>query len=269
MADTGEHGGNGLKAGVPGGKESAGPTPGNSVEPKEKQRLSARISIISRRSLGVAVGLATIVGAIVGIYQIFAGGGSAQGKGGSTSSSRPFSGVDRSPILGLQFQQDGSLAPMTVQSYQTADIVTVSLQRAPFYLIFPALGASHALGINVRDDRSGFNIVEGAPIVDNPSFRAGTGFVGYQYGGGSLIVAPDGQNYFIGTRVESGPDGTQRIYVASFISPRSTTPITEQRNSLYLTVFWQTPAQQTIAAQVSDRARFAQGSFEYFILKFH
>lgn len=218
--------------------------------PEKSRRQFSSISTAAKKAIGAIVALAAIAGGAATVYQVFFAG--------KTSPHPVYSSLDRSPVLGMQFRQNGSEAPMTSKSYGPTDVVTVSLLSQPFELLFPALPKNQAIGINVRYNSSGFDIKEGSLVKNNPSFLPGTGMATYKYGDGTLVVVADAQNYFIGTRAEQASDGRQEVYIAS-TGPRGTTPLTSEHNNLYLTVFRQT-ANPTV---------FSYGTYEYFILKFH
>jgi hypothetical protein len=222
-----------------------------SPEAKNKSRIFSKLSTATKKLLGAVVTLAVIAGGGATVYQVFFTGGTSKAQVG-------YLDIDRSPVLGMQFRQNGSIVPMTYRADGSTDIVTVSLLSQPFELLLPALQSNYALGINVRYNSSGFDLQDGASVDNNPSFRPGTGMANYEYGDGSLIVTADAQNYFIGTRVEQESDGMQGIYIAS-TGPSGSTPLTKQRNNLYLTMF-----RQAVNAVI-----FGSGTYEYFILKFH
>ncbi|MBB6343687.1 serine/threonine protein kinase [Nonomuraea muscovyensis] len=187
--------------------------------------------------------------------------GTATSAGGSPSPSARAAGqVARTPRLGLEFWQDGALAPMALDDLDDA-VTTVSLKGAPFELRFPTLAKDRALQICAWTDRSVFAIEDGGKVADHRCFRPGTGLADYEYGSGTLFLNDEGHNHLVGTRVARHSATLDKVLFATVFRDDVSKPMAEQKQDVYLAVF----------TDLDGDGKFrkaGKGEFEYVVLDF-
>lgn len=162
------------------------------------------------------------------------------------------------PRLGMQIWQDGSRAPMFLSDDDTIPVVHVSLDRSPFEIWFPKIGAETAVQVCAWIDDSIFSLAQGEEIGAGPPFGYGTGLADYEYGSGRLYVDDNGHNYLIGTRIQPASDRMDKTYVGAIFFQRRSTPISQWERDIYLTVY----------IDKKSSRRFDLGSYEYLHLRF-
>lgn len=175
----------------------------------------------------------------------------------SASSSPTFSAVERSPILGISFYQNGQLDPMSISGSEQEQGVNVSMKAGePFELWFPALQnsvsaievcASHTSAIYNNIPQTGQNGVQ-------TCLSPGTGLADYAYASGGLAIvsaSPDQAAHvqITGSRAESASGGDQKYYVSN---------LTSEHGKVYLVIYMNDNNDHT----------FESNNLEYFTLNF-
>jgi hypothetical protein len=169
--------------------------------------------------------------------------------------------VTRTPILGLQFWQNGAAATMSPNWQRGATIVTtVYLKPGPFELRFPKASPDNGIGICAWTDNSIFSIQDGTPVASNQYFGDGRGFADTEYGSGTLFVDNQGFNYLAGHRVAAFSSDTDKVdFTQTGHGAYQDIPLQQQKTDLYLTLF----IQKTTDATFHDNTEL-----EYVVLHF-
>lgn len=205
----------------------------------------------SKRLLAVAGAIVTIGGAVAVISQ------TTHWLDGIFSSGPAFTSVERSPILGVSFYQNGQLDPMSLSGSDQDQVVNVSMKAGePFEMWFPALQnsisaievcAAYAGAIDNNIPRTGQN---GVLTCLTP----GTGVADYPYASGGLAIStpPDelGHVQITGTRAQDASGGDEKYYVSN---------LTSEHGKVYLVVYMN---------DNNDKS-FESNNVEYFILNFN
>lgn len=243
----------------PGPAHSVPPGPEPATRPSQ-----GRVGVIAGSAL--AVGVAALV-AVIAVIITNQGGGTAGPTGSPTPSRSATTAavgeVARSPRLGLEVWQEGASAPMSLDQLDGLDdpVTTVSMKRAPFELRFPALAKDRALQVCAYTDRSVFSIADGDKVADHSCFRPGTGVADYEYGSGTLYLNKQGHNYLVGTRVARHSDTQDKVLFSTIFRDDASTPVTEQREDLYLAVFTDLNGDGVFK-------RAGEGEYEFVVLDF-
>jgi hypothetical protein len=215
---------------------------------------------------GLMTGVGTFVGVaglIIAIVAFVGGAGPAKGSGGAggpgtvaagpTTAAAPTTpaGLLRSPRLGLQFWQDGSLVPVKVEpvrSGETEARVRVTLRRASFELRLPALKKDYAQ-ICGWVDASYFSIPYGQKLDQETNCLGwGMGYAATEYGDGTFFLGQQGHNVYADTSVIH-MDSMDSIQITQFQASTAAVeeavlparyanpvPVEQQTDPLYLTV---------------------------------
>ncbi|MGE5828005.1 MAG: hypothetical protein ACM30G_06520 [Micromonosporaceae bacterium] len=210
---------------------------------------------------GFMTGIGTFVGVaglIIAIAALFGSNGPASGSGpggsgpGATNAARTTpAGRQRSPRLGLQFWQDGSLASIKVdpmRSGETEARVHVTLRRAAFELRLPTLNEDYAQ-ICGWLDASYFSIPYQQKLEEELNCLGwGMGYAATEYGDGTFYLGQQGHHVYAGTSVIH-MDGADSIQITQFQASSGAiddgslppayddpVPVESQTNPVYLTV---------------------------------
>jgi hypothetical protein len=155
--------------------------------------------------------------------------GSAQPASGVTGSGPaghgsgpPVATLDRSPILGVSFHQNGQLATMSSSgSTETIagsaiDTINVSMRDEPFEFWFPALEGNSWLAVCASPNPAIFN-----PGNATTCLSPGRTALDYKYGEGGFWVTSDPAdpiNTGVGaSRAEPAANGDQKFYVGNLV----------------------------------------------------
>ncbi|OLR93204.1 hypothetical protein [Actinokineospora bangkokensis] len=192
------------------------------------------------------------------------------------------SDLRRTPDLGLSFWQGDKAAVLHDTSVGAEGLVprvTVDLGSGPFEVRFPELAEEDLLALDVREDDSGFHVVEGADTnapVDGAAFLPGKGHVDSEQGSATLYVSHDGLFNAIGGQ-RAGDIGNRKasVYYSRIDLPQDTTltqfptgvyevseaslvPLTELHRDLYV-VAWRDNDHDDVVDG---------GEYEYIVLNF-
>jgi hypothetical protein len=142
-----------------------------------------------------------------------------------TSSPPQISQVEKSPILGVSFYQNGQLDPMSLSGSDQNQVVNVSMTAGqPFELWFPALqNAESAIEVcTAYSSAIDNNIPQTGQNGVFTCLTPGTGAADYPYASGGLPIStpPDqlGHAQITGTRAEDASGGDQKYYVSNLTS---------------------------------------------------
>jgi hypothetical protein len=195
-----------------------------------------------------------------------------------THSSPPVDEIERSPILGTSFYQNGNLDPMSYSySGQTnKDIVSVSMQSEPFELWFPALSPNSVLAVCASASSVIFNnAIQDPQNNDKSCLNVYNAAADFQYASGGLVETSSQYIAFTaigGSRAQPASGGDEKYYVSQVISfpnglftgtglqhnPPRVVSLTNEHGKLYLVIYLNTNNFRT----------FQDGNVEDFTLTF-
>src|SRR5215218_6341622 len=150
----------------------------------------------------------------------------------------PVTAFDRTPIMGLQFWQDGSERRMDDDATSGDRVVVVDMAPRPFEVWFPSHSMKQPeLRVCAWTDDSVFDVESDEPLDTTPCFGPGHGLATTTYADGTLYLNREGFNYFIDTRIQPAdrPD-YWKVYISRtsrFQDPPSA--LSELAGDLYLT----------------------------------
>lgn len=200
--------------------------------------------------LAIAGAVVTIGGAVAVISQ------TTHWLDGVFSSSPQITTVERSPILGVSFYQNGQLDPMSLSGSDQDQLVNVAMKAGePFEMWFPALQnsisaievcAAYTSAIDNSIPQTGQNGVF-------TCLTPGTGVADYPYASGGLAIStpPDGLAHvqITGTRAQDASGGDEKYYVSN---------LTSEHGKVYLVIYMN---------DNNDKS-FEANNIEYFTLNF-
>jgi hypothetical protein len=159
----------------------------------------------------------------------------------------------RTPILGLQFVQDGEALPIYVTSdemgYTDRSIVQIRRTgleiRAPEQLWTTPDAQEPGLQVAMSADPAIFtHLVVGDDVKETPYFGTGTGMADTEFGSGTLFTTdsehPDccpGHNYVTGGRFNASGTGYRGFFVSQFLNPVNMQDVAAGASSVYLVFY--------------------------------
>jgi hypothetical protein len=175
--------------------------------------------------------------------------------------------IERSPILGISFYQNGQLDPMSYSGYSVGGspnpIITVQMTHAPFEMWFPELSNNAYLQVCGWTTNYVFqNAAQAGPNGYTSCLNPGHFLAGYPYGGTGLWLSPpkNTANTVIGdTRAQPADNGDEKYYVAN---------LTNVGSNVYLAVYLNTNGFGSVMPNGKLNWKFQPGNLEDFILSF-
>lgn len=209
-------------------------------------------------AIGTAIaGLALVLGIVQWLFPQGAGApnsGPSASPPPATASPRPRSDLERTPMIGYEFWQNGTPALMQ-RGPQTPEYVThVTLAREPFEIRLPKPPGDEAVRIATWSDDSIFGLPQGAIYDDHQLFGMGRGMANGEYFDGDLYLSNDSMTYLLGNRLTELDRKTDKIVVSRF----SGTPIEQRSAPVYLTIF----------IDNDHDGRFDITEYDYIVLRF-
>ena len=146
---------------------------------------------------------------------------------------------DRTPNVGLEFWQDGTLAPMLFQDGND-DLIRVELDPGPFTMRVPSVEEEMAVEVCAWTDESVIRHKPNDPDIPAnkiPCMRPGRGIADEEYASGRLYLNKEAKNYLIGTRLRKhSAELDQAFFSRTWLGDRQS-PLSQQEDPLYLAVY--------------------------------
>jgi hypothetical protein len=174
---------------------------------------------------------------------------------------KPAGEFDRTPRAGLEFWQDGELAPMLYRD-DSEQVVRVALDSKPFTLKAPAVEDKTGIEVCAWTDASHLRHIPDpartVPADRVPCMGVGRGVADENRASGRLFLNPEGRNYLIGDRLRHTGGMSQAFFSRTYHRDVGDIPLVDQEDPLYLLVY---------IDRIADR-RIERGEFEAVELTF-
>jgi len=175
--------------------------------------------------------------------------------------------IERSPILGISFYQNGQLDPMSYGGFGagggTNPVVTVYMTHAPFEIWFPALANGAALQVCAWSSDYIFqNAAQAGQIGTKSCMNPFNSPADYPYGGGGLWLSPPGNvgnTAIVQTRAQPASGGDEKYYVSN---------LANTKGDFYLAIYLNDNGFGNLESNGQQNSDFQASNLEDFILNF-
>ncbi|WP_027346845.1 hypothetical protein [Hamadaea tsunoensis] len=187
----------------------------------------------------IGTGIAALA-LILGVFQWLYPHGPADGTpsagssaGSASASHKPQTDLEKTPMIGYEFWQNGARAMMRIGPESPAYVTYVNLARAPFEIHLPKPPGDEAVRIAAWSDKSIFDVPQNTAYADDRLFGMGRGMANGGFFDGNLFLSDEGMNYLVGNRLTELSSTMDKILVSAFGDTR----VQERADPVYLTIF--------------------------------